>query len=126
VAPVMLGINTLAGSNSAHHVYELRLYHVNGGKMETLRDRFGNHTDAIFKRHNILASLLGEIRLDELWAGMDVDLAQKRLAGVNESMRCVRRDNDDATGGHLAVFIAHGNGGAAFESESDFDVGMFV
>jgi hypothetical protein len=28
----MLGINTLAGSNSAHHVYELRLYHVNGGK----------------------------------------------------------------------------------------------
>jgi hypothetical protein len=52
-AAVMLGINTLAGSNSSHHVYELRLYHVNESKMEALRDRFGNHTDAIFKRHNM-------------------------------------------------------------------------
>jgi hypothetical protein len=50
---VMLGFSTLAGSNSPHHVYELRLYHVNEGKMEALRDRFGNHTDAIFKRHNM-------------------------------------------------------------------------
>ena len=49
----MLGISTLGGSNSPHHVYELRLYHVNEGKMDALRDRFGNHTDAIFKRHNM-------------------------------------------------------------------------
>ena len=50
---VMVGFNTLAGSNSPHHVYELRLYHVSEGKMEALRDRFGNHTDTIFKRHNM-------------------------------------------------------------------------
>jgi len=37
----------------SHHVYELRMYHVNDGKMEALRDRFGNHTDSIFKRHNM-------------------------------------------------------------------------
>ena len=54
-AAVMLGLSTLSGSNaeSPHHVYELRLYHVNEGKMNALRDRFGNYTDAIFKRHNM-------------------------------------------------------------------------
>jgi hypothetical protein len=48
-------LNTLSGSNaeSPHHVYELRLYHVNEGKMNALRARFGNYTDAIFKRHNM-------------------------------------------------------------------------
>src|ERR1700738_2083659 len=54
-AAVMLSLSTLGGSNTqpSHHVYELRLYHVNEGKMDALRDRFGNHTDAIFKRHNM-------------------------------------------------------------------------
>jgi len=51
----MVGFNSLRGSNaeSARRVYELRLYHVNPGKMDELRDRFGNHTDSIFKRHNM-------------------------------------------------------------------------
>src|SRR5436190_3873052 len=52
-AAVMLGFNTLGRSNSPHHVYELRLYHVNEGKMDALKARFGNHTDSIFKRHNM-------------------------------------------------------------------------
>jgi NIPSNAP len=54
-AGVMLGFSTLSGSNteSPHHVYELRLYHVNEGKMDALKARFGNHTDSIFRRHNM-------------------------------------------------------------------------
>jgi hypothetical protein len=54
-AGVMLGFSTLkkANAESRHHVYELRLYHVNEGKIEALKARFGNHTDAIFKRHNM-------------------------------------------------------------------------
>ena len=54
-ALVMLGFSTLRGSNAQppHHVYELRLYHVNAGKMDALIARFGNHTDAIFRRHNM-------------------------------------------------------------------------
>ena|SRR3984893_2995893 len=54
-AAVTLGLTTLRGSNAQppRHVYELRMYHVNGGKMDALRDRFGNYTDAIFKRHNM-------------------------------------------------------------------------
>jgi hypothetical protein len=50
---VMLGYTTLGGSNLGHHVYELRMYHVNPGKMDALKARFGDHTDAIFKRHNM-------------------------------------------------------------------------
>ena len=54
-ATVMLGFSTLRGSTSkpSHHVYELRLYHVKEGKIEALKERFGNHTDAIFRQHNM-------------------------------------------------------------------------
>ena len=52
-AATMLGFNMLGGSNSPHHVYELRMYHVHEGKMDALKARFGDHTDAIFKRHNM-------------------------------------------------------------------------
>ena len=52
-AAIAFGVTAVGGSNSSHHVYELRMYHVNQGKMDALRNRFGNHTDAIFKRHNM-------------------------------------------------------------------------
>lgn len=52
-AAVMLAYTSLAGSSSPHHVYELRLYHVSPGKMDALKARFADHTDAIFKRHNM-------------------------------------------------------------------------
>jgi NIPSNAP protein len=54
-ALVMLGFSTLRGSSAppSNHVYELRMYHVNAGKMDALIARFGDHTDAIFKRHNM-------------------------------------------------------------------------
>jgi NIPSNAP len=52
-AAAMLGFNAIHGANPAHHVYELRMYHVNQGKTEALQARFRDHTDAIFKRHNM-------------------------------------------------------------------------
>jgi hypothetical protein len=54
-AAVMLAFSTLRGSNAQppRHVYELRLYHVHEGKMDALKARFGDHTDAIFRRHNM-------------------------------------------------------------------------
>ena len=54
-AALMLAIVRLPASNPQppHHVYELRLYHVKEGKMDALKARFGDHTDAIFKRHNM-------------------------------------------------------------------------
>src|SRR5262245_57332691 len=52
-AAVALGFTAVSGSNSLHHVYELRMYHVNPGKLDALKARFGDHTDALFKRHNM-------------------------------------------------------------------------
>ncbi len=49
----MLGFSALSGPSHSQHVYELRMYHVHEGKMEALKARFGDHTDAIFKRHNM-------------------------------------------------------------------------
>ncbi len=51
----VIGLSSLNTSKaeSAHHVYELRLYHVNPGKIDELKARFGNYTDAIFKRHSM-------------------------------------------------------------------------
>src|SRR5260370_31338960 len=52
---VMLAFTKLGASNSEtpHHVYELRLYHAKEGKMDALKSRFDDHTDAIFRRHNM-------------------------------------------------------------------------
>jgi hypothetical protein len=52
-AAMAFGVSNLGASNTSHHVYELRMYHVNEGKMDALKARFGDHTDAIFKRHNM-------------------------------------------------------------------------
>jgi len=54
-AALMLAIVRLPASSPQppHHVYELRLYHVKEGKIDTLKARFGDHTDVIFKRHNM-------------------------------------------------------------------------
>jgi NIPSNAP len=52
---VVLAFSKLGASNAQppSHVYELRLYHAKEGKMDALKERFRNHTDAIFKRHNM-------------------------------------------------------------------------
>jgi len=52
-AAMTLGVVDLGRSKTASHVYELRLYHVKEGKMDALKARFGDHTDTIFKRHNM-------------------------------------------------------------------------
>ena len=57
---------------------------------------------------------------------MDIELAQDRGAGVNEPMRRIRRNDDNAARFYLALFVTDRDGGSAFESECDFDVGMFV
>ena len=50
---VTLGFSNLGGSKTSQHVYELRMYHAYEGKMDALIARFGDHTDAIFRRHNM-------------------------------------------------------------------------
>lgn len=52
-AVLMVGFSSLRASNHMHHVYELRMYHVNPGKLDAIKARFRDHTDALFKRHNM-------------------------------------------------------------------------
>jgi hypothetical protein len=54
-AAIILAFSRLRASNGQppQHVYELRLYHVHQSKMDALAARFGEHTDAIFRRHNM-------------------------------------------------------------------------
>ena len=49
----MFGFSALSGPNPSRHVYELRLYQASPGKLNALKARFGDHTDAIFRRHNM-------------------------------------------------------------------------
>jgi len=52
---LILGFSMITGAKAElqRHVYELRMYHVNPGKMDALIARFGDHTDGLFKRHNM-------------------------------------------------------------------------
>ncbi len=54
-AAVMLAFGQSCASNPrpAEHVYELRMYHAKAGKMDALKARFRDHTDAIFRRHGM-------------------------------------------------------------------------
>jgi hypothetical protein len=68
----------------------------------------------------------GEVRLNELWTGVDVDLAQDGLSGVNKAVRSVGRDDDNAAGFHFTGLIADRDRGTAFKRERDFNVWMCV
>ena len=57
---------------------------------------------------------------------MDIDLPHHSVAGVNESMRCIRGNDNDAACLHLAFFISDGDRGGSFDGERDFYVGMLV
>ena len=67
-----------------------------------------------------------QVRLDKVRTRMDIDLTKDRVAGVNESMRRVRRNDDNAARFHFALFVSDRNGGAAFENERDFNIRMVM
>jgi hypothetical protein len=68
----------------------------------------------------------GEVRLNESWAGMHINLAQDCVSGVDEAVGSVGGDDDNAAGLQLTRFIADGDGGAAFERECDLNIRMRV
>jgi hypothetical protein len=54
-AALVLGITAVSQSRaqSPSHVYELRMYHANPGKLDAIVARFRDSSIAIFNRHNI-------------------------------------------------------------------------
>lgn len=77
-AAVVFGLSNLRASNAepVNHVYELRVYHAMEGKMDALKARFRDHTDSIFKRHNMKS--LG------YWSPQDAPDSQKLLIYILE------------------------------------------
>jgi hypothetical protein len=68
---LMLSTLLAAGAFAQTRVYELRTYHCNEGKLETLKARFRDHTIEIFKRHGIES--IG------YWVPQDPELAKNTL-----------------------------------------------
>lgn len=67
-----------------------------------------------------------QVGLDKARTSVDVNLAQERVARINESMRTSRRNDDNAACLHLALFVSDRDGSGTFESECDFHVRMLV
>jgi len=67
-----------------------------------------------------------EIRLDKFRTGVDIDLTEYGVAGINEAVRCVFWNHDDLAGFRLALFIPDTDRGAAFDNKCDFNVRMRV
>ena len=44
---------TRSEAQAPNHVYELRVYHANPGKLDALNTRFRDHTITIFNKHNM-------------------------------------------------------------------------
>jgi len=67
-----------------------------------------------------------EIGLNESRTGVDGDLTQDRVTGINEPVRRVRGNNNNVAGFHFSRFIADRDRGAAFERERHLDIRMPV
>jgi hypothetical protein len=53
LAVLGLSMATNSDAQSPNHVYELRIYTAPAGKLDALEARFRDHTETIFKRHNL-------------------------------------------------------------------------
>ena len=102
---VTLGFSNVGESRTSQHVYELRIYHANEGKRDALIARFGDHTDAIFRRHdmksigywvpeeaphsqNLLVYILEHPSRDEArknWAAFQADPEWKKVKADSET-----------------------------------------
>jgi len=50
---VVLAATVVVNAQAPHHVYELRTYTAPPGKLDALIARFRDHTETIFKRHDL-------------------------------------------------------------------------
>lgn len=104
-AMVMMGLSMTSQTHaqSPNHVYELRTYHANPGKLPDLETRFRDHTIEIFNRHhmksigywvpqdnkdNVLIYVLEHATKDEglkNWAAFSADPEWQKVAKASEA-----------------------------------------
>ena len=65
-----------------------------------------------------------EIGLNKFGTGVDVDLPQRRLARIDEAVRRICRNNNNAARFYFARFVANRDRGSTFNREGDFSVRM--
>ena len=64
--------------------------------------------------------------MNKLRAGVDIDLSQERVSGINEAVRSVGGDDDNAAGFHFTGLIADRDRGATFKRKRYLDVWVRV
>jgi hypothetical protein len=52
-AVLAIGLVSQSVAQTPNHVYELRVYHANPGKLDALNERFAGVTEKLFKTHKI-------------------------------------------------------------------------
>ena len=111
-ALAVFGVMTIAGpshAQSPNHVYELRTYTAPPGKLDALIARFRDHTEAIFKRHNLKAVGYG-VPEDNKNNQLIYILDHKSKADADKNWdelerRCAVHVNVDSTGGIGATVL---------------------
>jgi len=61
---------------------------------------------------------------DKFWVSMNVDLPQRRIAGIGEAVRCAGGNHDDVARAHFTLFRANRTGSTAFLHQDQFIVVM--
>ncbi len=92
--------DAVAAQADTERVYELRTYYTNDGKLDALHDRFNNHTNQLFVRHNI--TLIG------YWTPADGDDADNTLTYL------VAHDSREAARANWMAFISDPDWKAAY------------
>src|SRR6185437_5530843 len=67
-----------------------------------------------------------QIRLDEIWTCMNVDLPKDVIARVNKLVRRIRGNYGNAPGLNFTFFIADLDPGRTFDDKRNLDVRMFM
>ena len=67
-----------------------------------------------------------QIRLDEIWTCMNVDLPKDAIARVNKLVRRIRGNYGNAPGLNFTFFIADLDPGRTFDDKRNLDVRMFM
>jgi hypothetical protein len=89
--------------------------------MSSLRQGFGLASDLTRRgKQSRLTSW------SELGTGTNINLLQNSVAGVNETVRSVRWNDNDTACFYFAGLISDSDGDATFNRERDLDVRMFI
>src|SRR6185312_4950170 len=84
---LVAGVNR-SEAQAPNHVYELRVYHANPGKLDALNQRFRDHTITIFNKDNLLIYVLEHPSREAAtkdWAAFNADPEWVKVKAASEA-----------------------------------------